>query len=74
LKVSIMSTAARLAIVGAVVLAYAVGHCSVLAAAGASGPRLARYAAWGECGVSVLRRVCGVLVLAGGVYLVDAAP
>ena len=57
-----------------VMLAYAVGHCGVLAAAGASGPRLAAYAAWSERGVSVLRRVCGLLVLAGGVYLIYAAP
>lgn len=55
-------------------LAYAVGHCGVLALAGASGPQLARYAAWSGRGVSVLRRVCGVLVLAGGLYLVYAAP
>jgi thiol-disulfide isomerase/thioredoxin len=50
------------------------GHRGVLAAAGASGPRLARYGAWSERGVSVLRRVCGVLVLAGGLCLVYAAP
>jgi cytochrome c-type biogenesis protein len=56
------------------VLAYAVGHCGVLAAAGASGPWLAGYAAWSERGVSALRRACGVLVLAGGVYLIYAAP
>lgn len=59
---------------GLLMLAYAVGHCGVLALAGASGPLLARYAAWGDRGVSVLRRTCGVLVLAGGLYLVYAAP
>ena len=55
-------------------LAYAAGHCGVLALAGASGPLLARYAASGGRGVSVLRHACGVLVLAGGLYLVYAAP
>jgi cytochrome c-type biogenesis protein len=55
-------------------LAYAAGHCGVLALAGASGPWLAGYAAWSERGVSVLRRVCGVLVLVGGLYLVYTAP
>jgi cytochrome c-type biogenesis protein len=55
-------------------LAYAGGHCGVLALAGASGPWLAGYAAWSERGVSVLRRACGVLILAGGLYLVYAAP
>jgi cytochrome c-type biogenesis protein len=56
------------------VLAYAAGHCGVLALAGAAGPLLARYAASSGHGVSLLRRVCGVLVLGGGLYLVYAAP
>jgi cytochrome c-type biogenesis protein len=55
-------------------LAYAAGHCGVLAAAGTGGPRLARCGAWSERGVGVSRRACGVLVLAGGVYLIYAAP
>jgi cytochrome c-type biogenesis protein len=55
-------------------LAYAAGHCGVLALAGASGPMLTGYAAWSERGVSILRRACGVLILAGGVYLIYAAP
>ena len=58
----------------ALMLAYAAGHCGVLALAGAGGPLLAGYAAWSERGVGVLRRACGVLVLAGGLYLVYAAP
>ena len=37
-------------------LAYAAGHCGVLAVAGASGPRLARYASWSERGAQALRR------------------
>ena len=55
-------------------LAYAAGHCGVLALAGTSGPLLARYLAWSGRGVSLFRRVCGVLVLGGGLYLVYAAP
>jgi cytochrome c-type biogenesis protein len=54
--------------------AYAVGHCGVLAGAGASGPWLAGYIAWSERGVNLLRRACGVLVLGGGLYLIYAAP
>jgi cytochrome c-type biogenesis protein len=57
-----------------VMLAYAAGHCGVLAVAGASGPRLAGWSSWSERGTGVLRRVCGGLVLAGGLYLVYAAP
>jgi cytochrome c-type biogenesis protein len=54
-------------------LAYAVGHCGVLAVAGAVGPALAGHAAWSERRVALLRGGCGVLVLAGGLYLVYAA-
>ncbi len=56
------------------ILAYAFGHCGVLAGAGASGPLLAGYTAWSERGANVLRRACGVLVLGGGLYLIYAAP
>ncbi len=56
------------------VLAYAAGHCGVLAVAGATGPRLSAMVSHGERGVNAMRRVCGVLVLAGGLYLVYAAP
>lgn len=54
--------------------AYAAGHCGVPALAGASRPLLARYLTWSGRGVSLLRRVCGALVLGGGLYLVYAAP
>jgi len=55
-------------------LAYAVGHCGVLALAGAGGPLLAASSSWSKRSVGALRRVCGVLVLAGGLYLVYTAP
>lgn len=55
-------------------LACAGGHCGVLALAAASGPLPASCAARSERGVSVRRRACGVLVPAGGLYLVYAAP
>jgi cytochrome c-type biogenesis protein len=55
-------------------VAYAAGHCAVLALAGAAGPLLSGYAGWSQRGVNVLRRACGLLVLAGGLYLVYAAP
>jgi cytochrome c-type biogenesis protein len=56
------------------VLAYAAGHCGVLALAGASGPRLSALSSRSEWGMTALRRACGALVLAGGLYLVYAAP
>ncbi len=51
---------------------YGIGHCSVIALAGASTGLVQRYLDWneGSKGTSVLRKACGVLVLIGGVYLV----
>jgi cytochrome c-type biogenesis protein len=72
LSVQIAGTRPGLAML--LTLAYAGGHCLVLALAGASGPWLAAYIAWGERGAGVLRRACGVLVLVGGLYLVYTAP
>ena len=54
---------------------YGIGHCSVIAAAGTSAGLVQRYLNWNEAsnGAMVLRKVCGVLVLAGGVYLIYVA-
>jgi cytochrome c-type biogenesis protein len=71
---TMQTAAARPLFAMLLMLAYAAGHCGVLALAGASGPRLSGYASRSERGVNVLRRACGVLVLVGGLYLVYAAP
>lgn len=57
-------------------LAYGVGHCSVIVAAGTSTEMVQRYLNWTEQarGAVILRRVCGSLVLLGGVYLIYLAP
>jgi len=59
----------------ALLLAYGVGHCSVIVLAGTSTELVQRYLAWSERsrGTAMLRRVCGVLVLAAGVYMVYIA-
>ena len=55
--------------------AFAVGHCGVLALAGAGGPLLSRLSAGGAKAASTsLRQACGVLVLGGGLYLLYTAP
>jgi cytochrome c-type biogenesis protein len=56
-------------------LAYGVGHCSVIILAGTSSEWVQRYLNWNqESGGAVwLRRICGVLVLIGGLYLVRTA-
>ena len=71
---TVRAAATRPAFAIGLVLAYAVGHCGVLALAGASGPGLAVFSSRSERGLATLRRVCGALVLAGGLYLVYTAP
>jgi cytochrome c-type biogenesis protein len=60
----------------ALLLAYGIGHCSVIVLAGTSTELVQRYLNWTEAssGATIMRKVCGALVLAGGVYLIYAAP
>lgn len=55
--------------------AYGIGHCSVIVAAGTSTEAVQNYLNWNEKskGASILKRVCGVLVVLGGVYLIYVA-
>ncbi|MCD6328307.1 cytochrome C biogenesis protein [bacterium] len=57
-------------------LMYGLGHCSVIIVAGASTELVQRYLNWNERskGSEILKKVCGVLVLLGGVYLIYSAP
>ncbi len=52
--------------------AYGVGHCAVIALAGGSAGAVQRYLKWseGSRGTGILKKVCGLLVIAGGLYLV----
>lgn len=56
-------------------VAYGIGHCSVIILAGTSTGLVQRYLNWNEKskGAIILRKICGVLVLAGGVYLIYRA-
>jgi len=60
----------------ALLLAYGVGHCSVIVAAGTSTELVQRFLNWNEQskGVTVVKYVCGVLVILGGVWLIYSAP
>ncbi|HDP33736.1 MAG TPA: cytochrome C biogenesis protein [Candidatus Hydrogenedentes bacterium] len=55
--------------------AYAIGHCSVIVAAGTSTELVQRFLNWNENsrGTVVVKKVCGVLVLLGGVYMIYIA-
>ena len=57
-------------------LVYGMGHCSVIVVAGTSTELVQRYLNWNEDskGAVVLKRICGILVLVGGLYMVYGAP
>jgi cytochrome c-type biogenesis protein len=57
-------------------LAYGVGHCAVIVIAGTSTKVVERFLNWNERsrGVAVLKIVCGVLVILGGVWLIYTSP
>jgi len=57
-------------------LAYGLGHCAVIVAAGSSTELVQRFLNWNEKskGVAVLKIVCGILVILGGVWLIYTAP
>lgn len=56
-------------------LAYGIGHCSVIILAGTFTEVVQRFLNWNEQskGVTVLKYVCGVLVILGGVWLIYSA-
>lgn len=56
-------------------VAYGIGHCAVIVLAGTSTELVERYLNWneGSKGASILKKVCGVLVLFGGIYLIYTA-
>ena len=51
---------------------YGLGHCSVIVLAGTCTELVQRYMNWNEKsrGALVLKKICGVLVLMGGLYLI----
>jgi cytochrome c-type biogenesis protein len=57
-------------------LVYGIGHCSVIVLAGTSTELVQQYMNWNERskGAVILKKVCGVLVLLGGVYLIYTSP
>ncbi|OPX93458.1 MAG: Cytochrome C biogenesis protein transmembrane region [Syntrophorhabdus sp. PtaB.Bin006] len=59
----------------ALLLAYGVGHCAVLVTAGTFAEVVQHYLDWNErsMGTRIVKKVCGVLVILGGVWLICAA-
>jgi cytochrome c-type biogenesis protein len=67
---SMASTQLTLALL--ILAAFAVGHCSVLVFAGTFTEVVQHYLHWTENsnGAVILKKICGVLVILGGVYLI----
>lgn len=57
-------------------LMYGIGHCSVIVFAGTFTEVVQRYMNWNEKskGAVILKKICGVLVLLGGIWLIYTAP
>ena len=55
---------------------YGLGHCSVIVLAGTSTEAVQHYLNWNEKskGTVLLKRVCGALVIVGGLYMLYTAP
>ncbi len=75
LGVAFAVAATHLAYGVVLLLAYGVGHCSVIVAAGTSTELVQRYLNWSERskGAVIVKRVCGALVILGGFYLLYTA-
>jgi cytochrome c-type biogenesis protein len=56
-------------------IVYGLGHCSVIVLAGTCTEVVQRYMNWNEKsrGAIILKKICGVLVLIGGLYLIFIA-
>ena len=54
------------------VLAYAIGHCSVIVIAGTSTEIVQIYLKWNEKSkaLDIVKKVCGIVVVLGGIYLI----
>lgn len=57
-------------------LAYGLGHCSVIVLAGTFTEVVQKFLNWNEKskGVTIVKYICGVLVILGGVWLIYSAP
>jgi cytochrome c-type biogenesis protein len=56
---------------GALLLAYGIGHCAAIVFAGTCTEQVQHYLNWNERsqGTLWLKRICGLLVIAGGIWL-----
>ena len=72
LSIMLTLSAERLTYGLSLLLAYGIGHCSVIVLAGTSTEAVQRYLNWSERskGTKIVRHICGSLVVLAGMYLV----
>ena len=75
LAITIRVATTKLAYGILLLLMYGIGHCSVIVTAGTSTEFVQRYLNWTEesRGAVLLKQICGVLVILGGLYLIYTA-
>jgi cytochrome c-type biogenesis protein len=75
LAVALRAAAKNVAYGALLLLVFGIGHCAVIVCAGTFTGVVQRYLSWTERsrGAAVLRKICGVLVMLGGVYLIYSA-
>ena len=76
LAVAFRLAATRMAYGILLLLAYGVGHCAVIVLAGTFTETVQHYLNWNEAsrGASILKKICGVLVILGGLWMIYTAP
>lgn len=76
LAVTFKLAAAHMAYGILLLLAYGVGHCAVIVFAGTFTESVQHYLNWNESskGATILKKICGVLVLIGGLWMIYTAP
>ena len=76
LSVTFKLAAAHMAYGILLLLAYGIGHCAVIVFAGTFAESVQHYLNWNEAsrGALILKKVCGVLVLLGGLWMIYVAP
>ena len=76
LAVTFKLAAAHMAYGILLLLAYGVGHCAVIVFAGTFTESVQHYLNWNEAskGATILKKICGILVLLGGFWMIYAAP
>ena len=76
LAVAFSQAAENMVYAASLLLAYGLGHCAVIVLAGTFTEVLQHYLDWNEKskGAVILKKICGILVIAGGAWLIYSAP